>query len=282
MGKWPQAESGAIADAPGETWLAVDMALRNGRRGMPGGSSLAILLADKRQLRNLWTRPALSESQVLAWADAHHQRTGKWPNVNSGPVTEASEENWANVNHVLKDGRRSLPGGCSLAELLAVERGARNRACQSPLTRRIIIQWAVAFHRRTGRWPTKESGPVPEMSSDTWQSIDYALRRGLRGLRGGSSLARLLHEYGKKRNRLGMPPLSYKKILAWADRYRQSTGHWPNSNSGPVLDAPGERWDLIDGALRGGYRGLPGGSSLIALLSRKRLNRNSPTTDLPL
>ena len=36
-------ESGPIAEAPGETWKSVDLALRYGYRGLPGGASLARL-----------------------------------------------------------------------------------------------------------------------------------------------------------------------------------------------------------------------------------------------
>src|SRR5262249_54787237 len=43
-GRWPTAASGPVARAPGETWQAVDTALRAGRRGLPGGSSLVKLL----------------------------------------------------------------------------------------------------------------------------------------------------------------------------------------------------------------------------------------------
>jgi hypothetical protein len=44
MEKWPVCHSGPIADAPGETWGAVNQALYLGVRGFPGGSSLSRLL----------------------------------------------------------------------------------------------------------------------------------------------------------------------------------------------------------------------------------------------
>jgi hypothetical protein len=37
-----------------------------------------------------------------------------------------------------------------------------------------------------------------------------------------------------------------------------------------VADAPGEVWVNINGALKGGFRGLPGGDSLAKLLKRHR------------
>jgi hypothetical protein len=46
-----------------------------------------------------------------------------------------------------------------------------------------------------------------------------ALRLGLRGLPGGSSLARLLDEQRRVRNVKNLPPLTEEQILAWADEH---------------------------------------------------------------
>jgi hypothetical protein len=273
-GAWPNSKSGPIGEAPGETWLAVDMALRHGRRGFSGGSSLALLLADKRGVRNVWTRRDFTHEQILEWADHHHERTGAWPHAESGAIQEAPEEKWAAVDRALKRGLRGMTGGSSLAKLLSVERGVRHPAKLPLISRKEIVRWASAYHKRTGRWPTMESGPIPESPGDTWMTVDAALKHARRGLHSPSSLARLLDKYGKKSTRLTKPKLSHKKIMAWADAHYRRTGKWPNINSGPVVEAPGERWDLIDDALRTRSRGLPGGSSLLRLLVRKRGVRN--------
>src|SRR5262245_61677913 len=63
--------------------------------------------------------PALTTEQILAWADAHHARTGEWPRQRSGPVPEAPGLSWAGIDQALRYGRRGLPGGDSLARLLA-------------------------------------------------------------------------------------------------------------------------------------------------------------------
>ncbi|HUE69298.1 MAG TPA: hypothetical protein VMP01_00255 [Pirellulaceae bacterium] len=47
-GQWPTGKSGPIDGTVGETWLAIDTAPAAGRRGLPGGSSLALLLDAKR------------------------------------------------------------------------------------------------------------------------------------------------------------------------------------------------------------------------------------------
>jgi hypothetical protein len=56
-------------------------------------------------------------------------------------------------------------------------------------------------------------------------------------------------------------------VLAWADAHYDRTGAWPTVNSGNVAEAPGERWDLIDHALRQGHRGLPTLKPLAAALA---------------
>jgi hypothetical protein len=43
-GRWPTAAAGPVEGVPGESWQKVDRALRDGRRGLPGGDSLSRLL----------------------------------------------------------------------------------------------------------------------------------------------------------------------------------------------------------------------------------------------
>jgi hypothetical protein len=61
---------------------------------------------------------ALTETQILAWADAHCVRTGNLPKVSSGVVADAPWETWSAVNAALRSGNRGLAGGDSLARLL--------------------------------------------------------------------------------------------------------------------------------------------------------------------
>src|SRR5260370_39446442 len=83
-GRWPIQHSGRIAGGLGETWGRVDNALRNGLRGLAGKSSLAQLLAARRGVRNIHKLPNLTIRGILAWADAHFHRTGKWPIAECG------------------------------------------------------------------------------------------------------------------------------------------------------------------------------------------------------
>jgi hypothetical protein len=64
-------------------------------------------------------------------------------------------------------------------------------------------------------------------------------------------------------------------ILAWADTHIARTDKWPGQDSGPVYDAPGEKWANVNQALRIGLRGLPGGYSLAKLLREHRGAKNT-------
>ena len=48
-GAWPNDQAGPIAEAPGETWKAVQMTLVQGLRGLKGESSLANLLGMRKR-----------------------------------------------------------------------------------------------------------------------------------------------------------------------------------------------------------------------------------------
>jgi hypothetical protein len=194
-------------------------------------------------MRNRAHLPDFTERQVLAWADAHHRRTGGLPTADSGPIGEAPGETWTAVDSALSKGIRGFSGGLSLAQHLAQERGVRNRMRLSLLTHAQILQWADAHHERTGRWPTAESGPILEAPEESCSAIQLALYHGRRGLS--------------------------PDILRWAEAHCRRTGCMPNMRSDPVLDAPGETWLGIDAALRLGHRGLPPGASLRLLLQRR-------------
>jgi hypothetical protein len=132
-----------------------------------------------------------------------------------------------------------------------------------------ILGWADAHHERTGQWPKATSGRV-EGTAETWAGISGALREGRRGLPGGSSLSLLLAEHRGRRDKSRLPPLTVRKILAWADAHHVRTGRWPGMLSGEIAGAPGEDWRAVNFALYRGYRGLPGGDSLAKLLARAR------------
>lgn len=275
IGKWPHVRSGPIPDAPGESWLKVDAALRHGFRGSPGGSSLTQLLAKYRKAPNLRDRPPLSEGQIVHWAGVHYKRTGAWPTQESGRIVHNPWDTWHAVGCALKQGLRGLPGGRTLAELLEAYRGIRNVRRPPPLAIEMILGWADAHHERTGRWPTTTSGSVSRAPGETWTAIEQALSHGSRGLSGGSSLAKLLAECRGARNHKHLSRLTEQQILAWADAHHDRTGEWPSQRSSWVIESNGETWSGVNTALRQGLRGLKGDISLFELLVTRRGLRDS-------
>jgi hypothetical protein len=269
-GDWPTAYSSWLPQDWELSWRKIDNALRYRLRGLSVRSSLAQLLARERGVRNVGDLSELTEKHILSWADLHHKRTGRWPNENSGPIDDAPGEVWANVNAALLQGLRDLPGGSSLALLIATRRGVRNRASIPPLTEAQILEWADHHHAQTGRWPKVKSGAITGVPGETWQAVEDALRNGLRGLPGGSSLAKLLLQRRGVRSIVSLPRLKLGDIRRWARAHRERSGKWPTAAAGPIPEAPGENWRAVNLALSNGHRGLPGGSSLAKLLRWSR------------
>ncbi len=225
-GQWPARRAGRVRETLFfETWHAIDAALASGARGLPGGHTLAGLLREhiglepgmsveeararaeecQRMLGGRRKRKgALSFEQILAWGDAHHAATGLWPSLRSGEVAAAPGETWSAINTALKEGRRGLPSKTTLSRLLVQHRGPEAGGSFTALDVEQILAWADAYHQEHGCWPDQGSGPVAGASNNSWSNINILLRRGGRGLPGGSSLVRLLGERrGRKRRQPG-------------------------------------------------------------------------------
>lgn len=269
-GGWPIWTSGPVAGSLSETWQRIDKALRRGYRGLPGGSSLARLLAAQRGVRNRVDLPPLTIPLILSWCDYQFAQTGEWPTQCSGAVLASPQDTWCGINFALRLGYRELPGGTTLADLLQEQRGVRNLQNLPDFTIPQILSWIDAHRQDTGLWPNGDSGSIPEAPGETWGAVDAALYKGARGLPGGSSLAKLLAEQRGVRNLHDLPPLEESRVLSWADAHYRRTGWWPTCRSGPIAEAPGETWLAVDQALRRATRGLGGGSSLARLLLRSR------------
>jgi hypothetical protein len=133
-------------------------------------------------------RPLLTIQRILQLADAYHARTGEWPTRDSSWLPGDRELTWRRVDNALRYRLRGISVRSSLARLLARERGVRNVQDLPELTKARILSWADRHKRRTGRWPTENSGPIANAPGEVWANINAALMQGLRGLPGGSSL----------------------------------------------------------------------------------------------
>jgi hypothetical protein len=81
--------------------------------------AVALLLIRRLGVRTVHGDDRLTEEMILAWADAHHAATGKWPKWGSPEPIEETGRKWSSIDDALRRGHRGLPGGDSLTELLA-------------------------------------------------------------------------------------------------------------------------------------------------------------------
>ena len=96
-GRWPIAAPVAVAEAPEESWDRIDQALRQGERGLPGGSSLTRLLADagvlairRHPLRSTrsWPGPMPTTSRT---DDGPSRHPSPWPRHRASRGTGSTE-----------------------------------------------------------------------------------------------------------------------------------------------------------------------------------------------
>jgi hypothetical protein len=139
-----------------------------------------------------------------------------------------------------------------------------------------ILTWATVHYRRTGVWPNSKSGRIAEAPAETWDGINWSLTKGRRGLRATTSLHWLICEHRGTPPR-ERQPVTKRQILRWADAYYERMGKWPSTLSGPIAETPSRTWSAINQALRNGYSGLAGSSSLSKLLARPAA-ADSPVT----
>jgi hypothetical protein len=156
-GKWPTSESGTLAHAPGESWQAIARALYAGQRGLPGGSTLARLLAAYRGVRNRKGAAPLTLKKILAWADVHFRRTGVWPHARIGRIVEVPGDTWLAVDRALRREGRSWRGRTTLARLLAQHRDVRPRRPTRPRRRRRSVEWITRTSQ--GKQSSRVSDP---------------------------------------------------------------------------------------------------------------------------
>jgi hypothetical protein len=182
-GSYPTSHSGKVREGSADTWTGYDLALRLGLRGLSGGTSLAKLLRQNRNAPRVLTRKKHTVEQILSWADAWRERTGKWPLIKDGSIPEAPGETWSSVSKFLSRGASELGYKTTLPKLLNEMRGVPIYHVVPALNEETILEWADRYHERTGNWPKSTSGDIPEAPGDTWARISWALNNGSRSLK---------------------------------------------------------------------------------------------------
>lgn len=268
-GRWPIRHSGPVIGQSDETWERIADAMTKGMRGLKGDISLTRLLAKRRGAQDARRiRSNITREQIVEWARLHHLRTQTWPSRDSGRVASAPDLTWSTIHATLKRGGENLPGGESLPQLLRKEFFIWSKRGNRPLSISLIMKWADDHHSRKGRWPVVMSGQIPRQKH-TWAAINEALIHGRCGLKGGTTLATLLRAQRGAAYDKRLVRWTETQILQWAEEHFRRSGAWPTRKSG-ICRSANAPWSTIDRALREGRQGLGGGSSLGALLDRKR------------
>lgn len=157
----------------------------------------------------------------------------------------------------------------------SIVRAARKRLPtfdRPPLTEAMIVEAIRAWTATHGHPPARKSGDAtayfPHGKPETWNTVHQALRFGLRGLPGGTTLSALRDQSGFFTPTWRSHPLTEELIRSAAARHHARTGRWPSSKSGDATEDLGlpATWMDVENALKKGLRGLPGQSSLSKLL----------------
>lgn len=238
-GRFPKRSDGTKDCPYGSTWGALDAALRTGRYGLPGGSSLARLAGGGR-----W--PTLSDEEIVKAAQRFKRQYGRWPQKrdSEGP----SGKTWSGIDQQLR-GR-----GSSLNQLLGV-------AKKPPLSERLVLKAGEKYRVEHGRWPSKRDGSTLAYLGfeDTWNCVNEAFVGGLRGL---TSQAKSMHEFFASvdaQGSSGKKPADVRQLMR---DFKAAFGKYPSAAS---PDFNGHKWKTLNMRLSAGYAGVPGGSSLAKL-----------------
>lgn len=104
-----------------EKWANINVALRDGLRGLPAGSSLSRFLKEHGlpTLNHTGTiNYTLTGEAVLCAVLGYKEQTGRWPTSEHGDASEYFERaiTWGNVDDALRYGWHGLPKGSSLSK----------------------------------------------------------------------------------------------------------------------------------------------------------------------
>lgn len=278
-------------------------------------------------------KPSFTEQKIVEWMKLFYEheeecspdREGKYPSNGDHTVWERdSEGNWVEVKGenwhstiepALRDGGRALPGGSSIHKLKK-----KYGLTQKLLAKETIRDWCQLFYERAkqtrGRgkcptvldkivWERDSEGIWVQVKGERWDKINGALRKGFRGLPGGSSLNELMEEYSITDNFTEEEIVKYFRLFYEKTKEDSDDriGRYPNNGDPIVWDRDKDgNWIVvqdesfsgtIESALRNARRGMPGGSSIAKIKTkyglvddyvphpRKRLRALRPVTPQP-
>ena len=172
---------------------------------------------------------------------------------------------WHSINSALRKKKIEGTRAKSLPDLWVEKFGERNINNLPELSVDKILHWCDEFFNDIGKFPTKKSLPAKSMGTETFMTIDTALRDQRRRLVGYKSLADLLLKHRSRRHNFQTPSLNLEIIKEWMISWHRLRGEWPTSTDGAIPGTNGEKWTNINAVLHRGGRRLPKGTSLAKL-----------------
>ena len=260
-GSWPTANSEWLFEGK-DSWAAIDMALREGLRGFSGGESLSQLLHDEGLSANFLSSKLPSLNEIVSIALDYKEKNGQLPKRETGQITGYLGVTWHSVNGALRRGKIEGTSAKSLADLWAERFEHRNVNNLELLTESKVLDWCDEWYTKSAKYPTNKSPSLPSMGTETFRSIDTALRDQRRGLNGYKSLADFLNKKRGRKNNYQISNLSLETIKAWMISWHQEHQSWPSATDGVIPGTDEEKWSNINALLHRGGRGLSRGNSL--------------------
>ncbi len=234
--RWPKQNSGDVETLKGERWGAsLNNCLRKGRRGLPGGSSLPLLIKDK----------------VVEQAKKFEEGRGRLPTREDGPLPNHPTVTWEMIDDGFLGGKAS-----AWTTLEKVLREASLKEGETALSEDLMFNHALLYLQKHGHWPKQRSGEVETLKGEKWRVWDGRLRNGLLGLPGGSSLPLLIKD----------------KVVEQAKKFEEGRGRLPTREDGPLPNYPNVTWAMADD---GYLSNTPHNTSISALLAENLKNGSS-------
>jgi hypothetical protein len=275
-GRNPTVTSGDATPYVGNTvtWRGVNSSLREGCRGLPGGSSLARFLVEHGFDED---KPDITDAELETACRAFHTEHGTYPKVDSGDCSRyfgwaEGTDTWRNVNACIRNGIRGL-GSLNERSLYLFCQRLGIADVKPKFTDVSLKSACLAYHAEHGTYPKEDSGDCSKHfgwsdGTDTWANVNSSIANGSRGLESlkGSSLYLFCQDLGIATVKPDFTPDLVEKACR---TYFEEHGKHPRTKREDCSRYFGrpdgtETWLGVDGCIREGNRGLKSlkGSSL--------------------
>lgn len=224
-------------DHLGLAWSTVDTALREGYRGLPGGSTLRKWIDETYPAERY--APPYTSANIRAWVVAHREaHEGSFPTVESGPIAGVNRT-WMDVNDSMRKKQLPFTRCLSLSTWLDDQFPLDRTKKAARITAGMILVLVEAFRaERDGDFPYRDSGKVAGLNM-TWTQLDNAMCQA------GQSLARWL-----KKKYPDYVELTESRLRSWVEDFAdQNERLLPSQKSGEI-PGTGWSWVQVDRAFR--------------------------------